>query len=217
MNKYASEFLGTMFLVATVIGSGIMAETLSGGNVALALLANTIATGAILYVIINMFGPISGAHFNPVVSMVMMMQKALPLKDTFFYILFQILGGIIGAWLAHFMFDLDILQLSEKSRSGIHQYGAEVIASFGLLMTILMGVRYRAEAVPAMVGLYITAAYWFTASTSFANPAVTIARTFSNSFAGIHYADTGPFILAQVIGAVLAMLICKMLIEDQEV
>ena len=214
MHKLGAEFLGTLFLVATVVGSGIMAEDLSGGNTGLALLANTIATGAILYVIISMFGPISGAHFNPVVSLVMATKGALRWPDAGGYIIAQIIGGIMGAWIAHFMFDLDILQLSMKSRSGISQYGSEVVASFGLLLTVLLGVRYRVEAVPAMVGLYITAAYWFTASTSFANPAVTIARTLSDTFAGINYGDTLPFILAQIIGAYLALLVAKALMRD---
>ncbi len=214
MHKLGAEFLGTLFLVATVVGSGIMAEDLSGGNTGLALLANTIATGAILYVIISMFGPISGAHFNPVVSLVMATKGTLRWPEAGGYILAQIIGGIMGAWIAHFMFDLDILQLSMKSRSGISQYGSEVVASFGLLLTVLLGVRYRVEAVPAMVGLYITAAYWFTASTSFANPAVTIARTLSDTFAGINYGDTIPFILAQIIGAYLALMVAKGLIKD---
>ena len=214
MNKLAAECLGTLFLVATVVGSGIMAEDLSGGNTGLALLANTIATGAILYVIISMFGPISGAHFNPVVSLVMATKGALRWPEAGGFIIAQIIGGILGAWLAHFMFGLDILQYSMKARSGVNQYGSEVVASFGLLLTILLGVRYRAEAIPAMVGLYITAAYWFTASTSFANPAVTIARTLSDSFAGIHYGDTIPFILAQILGAYLALLVSRFLIRD---
>lgn len=214
MNKLAAECLGTLFLVATVVGSGIMAEDLSGGNTGLALLANTIATGAILYVIISMFGPISGAHFNPVVSLVMATKGALRWPEAGGFIIAQIIGGILGVWLAHFMFGLDILQFSMKARSGVNQYGSEVVASFGLLLTILLGVRYRAEAIPAMVGLYITAAYWFTASTSFANPAVTIARTLSDSFAGIHYGDTIPFILAQILGAYLALLVSKLLIRD---
>ena len=214
MHKLWAECLGTLFLVATVVGSGIMAETLAGGNVALALLANTIATGAILYVIINMFGAVSGAHFNPVVSLVMAIKGDLPWPETGGYVIAQIIGGILGAWIAHFMFGLDIMQLSMKTRSGITQYGAEVVATFGLLMTVLFGVRYRAESVPAMVALYITAAYWFTASTSFANPAVTIARTLSDSFAGIHYGDTIPFILAQIIGAYLAFLVARGLMKD---
>ena len=213
MQKLAAECLGTMFLVATVVGSGIMAETLSGGNVGLALLANTIATGAILYVIIAMFGAVSGAHFNPAVSVVMAVKGDLPWPQTGGYIIAQIAGGVLGTWLAHFMFDVDILQLSMKARSGLPQYGAEMVATFGLVLTILMGIRHRADAIPAMVALYITAAYWFTASTSFANPAVTIARTLSDSFAGIHYGDTLPFIVAQLMGALLALAAAKTVLK----
>ena len=213
MQKLAAECLGTMFLVATVVGSGIMAETLSGGNDGLALLANTIATGAILYVIIAMFGAVSGAHFNPAVSVVMAVKGDLPWPQTGGYIIAQIAGGVLGTWLAHFMFDVDILQLSMKARSGLPQYGAEMVATFGLVLTILMGIRHRADAIPAMVALYITAAYWFTASTSFANPAVTIARTLSDSFAGIHYGDTLPFIVAQLMGALLALAAAKTVLK----
>ena len=213
MQKLAAECLGTMFLVATVVGSGIMAETLSGGNVGLALLANTIATGAILYVIIAMFGAVSGAHFNPAVSVVMAVKGDLAWPQTGGYIIAQIAGGVVGTWLAHFMFDVDILQLSMKARSGLPQYGAEMVATFGLVLTILMGIRHRPDAIPAMVALYITAAYWFTASTSFANPAVTIARTLSDSFAGIHYGDTLPFIAAQLMGALLALAAAKTVLK----
>ena len=213
MQKLAAECLGTMFLVATVVGSGIMAETLSGGNVGLALLANTIATGAILYVIIAMFGAVSGAHFNPAVSVVMAVKGDLLWPQTGGYIIAQIAGGVLGTWLAHFMFDVDIVQLSMKARSGLPQYGAEMVATFGLVLTILMGIRHRPDAIPAMVALYITAAYWFTASTSFANPAVTIARTLSDSFAGIHYGDTLPFIVAQLMGALLALAAAKTVLK----
>ena len=213
MQKLAAECLGTMFLVATVVGSGIMAEMLSGGNVGLALLANTIATGAILYVIIAMFGAVSGAHFNPAVSVVMAVKGDLLWPQTGGYIIAQIAGGVLGTWLAHFMFDVDIVQLSMKARSGLPQYGAEMVATFGLVLTILMGIRHRADAIPAMVALYITAAYWFTASTSFANPAVTIARTLSDSFAGIHYGDTLPFIAAQLMGALLALAAAKTVLK----
>jgi glycerol uptake facilitator-like aquaporin len=200
-----AEAIGTLILVATVVGSGIMAETLAGGNVALALLGNTIATGAILYVIITIFGPISGAHFNPAVSLVMRLRGELTTAVFGLYVLAQIAGGIAGTWIAHAMFDLEILQLSSNTRSGLPQYFSEIIATFGLLLTILLGLRFRAEAIPALVGFYITAAYWFTASTSFANPAVTIARTLSDTFSGIHYGDTLLFIGAQIIGATLAM------------
>lgn len=212
--RLLAEFIGTLTLVATVIGSGIMAENLSGGNIALALLANTIATGAILFVIISAFGEISGAHFNPVVTAVMMTRGEMTVALGGLYILVQIIGGLSGMVLAHLMFELDVIQLSGKIRSGPAQVLSEVVATFGLVMTIILGVRYKAHAVPAMVALYITAAYWFTASTSFANPAVAIARTFTDTFSGIHYGDTGPFILAQIIGAFLALAVCKTLIRD---
>ena len=212
--RLTAEFLGTLILVATVIGSGIMAENLSGGNIALALLANAIATGAILYVIISAFGDISGAHFNPVVTAVMTARGEMTAPDAGLYILVQILGGLSGMVIAHLMFELNPIQLSETVRSGPAQFLSEVVATCGLVMTIILGVRYKAHAVPAMVALYITAAYWFTASTSFANPAVAIARTFTNTFSGIHYGDTGPFIIAQIIGAFLALALCKALIRE---
>ncbi|MGC6485235.1 MAG: aquaporin [Candidatus Puniceispirillales bacterium] len=208
-----AEFLGTLILVMAVVGSGIMAETLSGGNTGLALLANTIATGATLYVIITLFGGISGAHFNPAVTLVMGLLGRIRPSLAGAYVIVQVLGGITGAWLAHAMFDLEILQLSTNSRSGMAQYLSEVVACAGLLLTILLGLRARAEAIPALVAAYIMAAYWFTASTSFANPAVTIARTLTDTFSGIEYGDTLPFILAQVIGAVLAMKLASVLDE----
>jgi glycerol uptake facilitator-like aquaporin len=210
-----AEAIGTLMLVATVVGSGIMAQTLAGGNVALALLGNTIATGAILYVIITIFGPISGAHFNPAVSLVMRLRGELSTMVFGFYVLAQISGGIAGAWIAHAMFDLELWQLSTHARSGLPQYFSEIVATFGLLLTILLGVRFRPDAIPALVGFYITAAYWFTASTSFANPAVTIARTLSDTFSGIHYGDTLPFIAAQIIGAILAMALVNLCFKDK--
>ena len=203
--KLASEFIGTLFLVATIIGSGIMAERLSGGNDGLALLGNTIATGAILYVLITIFVSISGAHFNPAISFVMFLRGEGTKKHFALYVLFQILGGICGTFLAHLMFDVPVLQLSENLRSGLSQYLSEMVAIFGLVLTILLGVRFKADAVAMLVALYITAGYWFTASTSFANPAVTIARTLTDSFSGIYYGDTGFFILAQLIGGYLAL------------
>ena len=203
--KLVSEFIGTLFLVATIIGSGIMAERLSGGNDGLALLGNTIATGAILYVLITIFVSISGAHFNPTVSFVMFLWGEGTKKQFALYVLFQILGGICGTFLAHLMFDVPVLQLSENLRSGLSQYLSEMVASFGLVLTILLGVKLKADAVAMLVALYITAGYWFTASTSFANPAVTIARTLTNSFSGIYYGDTGFFILAQLVGGYLAL------------
>lgn len=213
-SKLISEFIGTMMLVATVIGSGVMAENLAGGNVALALLGNTIATGAILFVIISAFGGVSGAHFNPVVTAVMLARREVTRSLALGYIIVQIIGGVCGTIMAHIMFELDIVQLSSNLRSGPAQYFSEIVATFGLLMTILMGVRYKSDAVPAMVALYITAAYWFTASTSFANPAVTIARTFTDTFSGIHYGDTLLFIVAQFIGAFIALIVTKKILAD---
>lgn len=207
IKKYFIEFLGTTLLLATVIGSGIMGETLSEGNVAIALLANTIATGAMLYVLITMFGSISGAHFNPAVSVIFFIKKELPLSVLIFYILAQVLGGLFGMLIAHFMFDYELFQYSSKIRVGINQWGSEFIAAFGLIATILFTIKERPESVAMAVGLYITAAYWFTASTSFANPAVTIARTFTDTFSGIHYSGTMYFIIAQFLGAILGLII----------
>ena len=197
--RLAAEWLGTMLLVATVVGSGIMAETLAGGNVAVALLGNTIATGAILVVLITILGPLSGAHFNPAVTTALLLRGAIPAGAALGYIASQIAGGMAGTILAHAMFALDLVQLSAHIRPGIAQYGSEFVATAGLLLVIFGGLRHRAEAVPWLVGLYITAAYWFTASTSFANPAVTIARTFTDTFSGIHAGDTPLFILAQML------------------
>ncbi len=209
--KLIAETVGTAFLLATVIGSGIMAEQLSGGNVALALLGNTIPTGAILYVLITIFGPVSGAHFNPAVTLTFRFLGKLHNRDAFLFILAQIIGGLSGMLIAHFMFELDLLQFSQKSRTGVAQWGAEVIATLGLVLTIFGTIKSRIEAVPAAVGLYITAAYWFTASTSFANPAVTIARSFTNTFAGISPAHMPWFIIAQLVGIVVALAIIKRL------
>ena len=211
-----SELIGTLLLVCTVVGSGIMAEALSAGNDGVALLGNTIATGAILVVLITLFGPISGAHFNPVVTMVMACLKQMSPKYASLYIIAQITGGIIGTMLAHAMFDASLLQLSTNHRSGLPQYGAEIVATFGLLTVILIGQRVRPDAIAMLVGLYITAAYWFTASTSFANPAVTIARTFTDSFSGIHYGDTPYFIVAQIGGALLALMVANWLIQPDD-
>ena len=194
-----AEWFGTLALVATVVGSGIMAETLANNNVALALLGNTIATGAILVVLITMLGPVSGAHFNPAVSAAFALKGALPGRLAVFYIICQVAGGICGTLLAHWMFAAPLLQDATHLRSGIHQYGSEWVATFGLLMVIFGGIRHRPDAVAWMVGLYITAAYWFTASTSFANPAVTIARSLTDSFSGIAMSDMPFFILAQML------------------
>ena len=211
--KYAAEFIGTAFLLATVVGSGIMGETLSGGNVAIALLANTIPTGAILVVLITMLGPISGAHFNPAVTLIFATRGDITLKDSLIYTGLQIAGAIVGVILAHIMFDQEIFQISEKIRTSTGLWTAEIIATFGLVFTILATLKANPSAIPMAVGLYITAAYWFTASTSFANPAVTIARGISNSFAGINPASIPAFILAQIIGALTAAFICRWLLS----
>jgi glycerol uptake facilitator-like aquaporin len=215
MNRQAllAEGIGSFFLFVTVVGSGIMAEKLAGGNVAVALLGNTMATGAILFVLITMLGPISGAHFNPVVSLVAASRREMSWGQAAAYTAVQIGFGIIGVWAAHMMFELPVLQLSGKSRTGLSQWVSEAIATFGLILTILGTVRHRPAWVPASVALYITAAYWFTSSTSFANPAITIARSFSDSFAGIALHDAPLFILAQLVGAALAAATGKFLFD----
>ena len=209
--RLAAEGVGAFFLFACVIGSGIMAERLSGGNDAIALLANTIATGAILFVLIAMLGPISGAHMNPAVSLVAAFRRELGWADSAAYIAAQLTFGILGAWAAHLMFDLPILQVSMKARTGLGQWSGEAIATFGLILTILGTVKHRREWVPASVALYITAAYWFTSSTSFANPAITVARSLSDTFSGIAPLDVPLFVLAQLIGAALAALAARWL------
>ena len=209
--RLAAEGVGAFFLFATVIGSGIMAENLAGGNDAVALLANTLATGAILFVLIAMLGPISGAHMNPAVSLVAALRRELGWRDAAAYALAQLAFGILGAWAAHLMFDLPTLQLSVKARTGLGQWTGEAIATFGLILTILGTVRHRPDWVPASVALYIAAAYWFTSSTSFANPAITIARSLSDSFAGIAPADVPAFVAAQLLGALLASLVARAL------
>ena len=213
--KLAAEFIGTLFLLATVVGSGIMAEALAGGNVAIALLGNTIATGAILVVLITMLGPISGAHFNPAVTLVFYLRREIGFRDSSLYVLVQIIGGILGVLIAHVMFDLDLLQLSSKARTGSSQWAAEAVATFGLIFTILATLKANAKAVPMAVGLYITAAYWFTASTSFANPAVTIARSFSDTFAGIYPNHALAFIAAQLVGALISLYFCSWLLKEK--
>ena len=201
--RLVAEALGTGLLVATVVGSGIMAERLTQ-DVALALLGNTLATGAILFVLITVLGPISGAHFNPAVSLVMALRRELPRAWLLPYVVVQVAGGIIGTALAHLMFEAPLVMLSSRLRSGGAQWLSEGVATFGLVLVILLALRHRAAAIPALVGLYITAAYWFTASTSFANPAVTIARALTESFSGIRPLDVPAFILAQMVGAGLA-------------
>jgi glycerol uptake facilitator-like aquaporin len=210
-----SEWLGTAFLLAAVVGSGIMAERLAGGNVALALLCNTIPTGAILVVLILVFGPLSGAHFNPVVSLAFALRSELPWGIATSYVAAQVGGATAGVWLAHLMFELPVWQLSTTARLGWGQWTAEAIAAFGLLLTILGCAAKTPAATPYAVGLYITSAYWFTASTSFANPAVTIARSLSNSFAGIAPGGVPAFIAAQLIGGGTAVLLAGWLYPGQ--
>lgn len=211
---YAAEALGTAILLATVVGSGIMAENLAGGNVAIALLGNTIPTGAILVVLITILGPISGAHFNPAVSLAMGLTGRMPWARLVPFAACQIIGAIIGVWIAHAMFDLSVFQFSTKMRWGTGQWIAEAVATFGLIVTIFGGLRYNPLAIPVSVGLYITAAYWFTASTSFANPAVTIARSLTNTFSGIVPGAVLPFIAAQIAGALAATYLCRWLFAE---
>jgi glycerol uptake facilitator-like aquaporin len=210
--RLVAEALGAAVLVATVVGSGIMAQTLTS-DVALALLANTIATGAILVVLISTLGPISGAHFNPAVSLVFALRRELLPRNAVLYAVVQVLGGIVGAVIAHAMFELPLLQASTKIRTGGAQWFSEGVAAFGLITTILAGIRFERKAVPMLVGLYITAAYWFTASTSFANPAVAIARSFTDTFSGIRPRDLPGFIIAQMVGALLAMALMSWLLR----
>jgi glycerol uptake facilitator-like aquaporin len=213
--RVVAEALGTALLVATVVGSGIMAETLTK-DTALALLGNTLPTGAILVVLITILGPISGAHFNPAVSLVFALKRELPLRDTALYIGSQVLGGILGTVIAHGMFALPLLDASLKARTGGAQWFAEAVAAFGLVATILAGIRFQRAAVPWLVGLYITAAYWFTASTSFANPAVAIARSLTNTFSGIRPVDLPGFIAAELFGAVVGMLVMTWLLRSEK-
>ncbi len=205
--QLAAEGLGTAFLLAGVVGSGIMGERLADGNVAIALLANSIATGAILAVLILLFGPLSGAHFNPAVTLAFLLRGRIARPLAGAYVAVQIVGGLLGTWVAHLMFGEALFQVSTTLRSGPGQWLAEFVAAFGLVATILGCLKARPEAVAYAVGLYITAAYWFTASTSFANPAVTIGRTLTDSFSGIRPADAPGFIVAQLLGAVVATLV----------
>lgn len=214
--RIAAESLGAFFLFACVIGSGIMAQGLAGGNDGVALLANTIATGAMLFVLITMLGPISGAHFNPAVTLVFALRRELAWFDAGAYVAAQLAFGVLGAWTAHLMFDLPTLQLSVKTRTGLGQWVGELVATFGLVLTILGTVKYKPQAVAASVGLYITAAYWFTSSTSFANPAITVARSLSDTFAGIAPHDVPMFIAAQLVGAVSAMIVGSVLFSPQK-
>jgi glycerol uptake facilitator-like aquaporin len=210
--RLVAEALGTACLLATVVGSGIMAETLAGGNVAVALIGNTLATGAILIVLILVFGPISGAHFNPAVTLSFVMQREIGRGDALAYIAVQVVAGLAGVVLAHVMFNEPALFASTKPRTGIGQWTGEFVATFGLVATIIGCVRFRPSAVPYAVGLFITAGYWFTSSTSFANPAVTVARAMSDTFAGILPAHAPAFIAAQFIGAIAATAVLTWLV-----
>jgi glycerol uptake facilitator-like aquaporin len=210
-----AELIGTAFLLAAVVGSGIMAFKLAGGNGAIALLCNTLPTGAILTVLILTFAPLSGAHFNPAVSLAFAWRGELPWQDGGIYVVAQLAGAILGVWFAHLMFELPVWQLSATTRTGPGQWLAETIATFGLLLTIFGCLRCAAASVPYAVGLYITAAYWFTASTSFANPAVTIARSLSDTFAGIAPSNVATFIAAQFIGAIAALTLVRWLWEGR--
>jgi len=210
--RLTAEALGTALLVATVVGSGIMAESLTR-DVALALLGNTLPTGAILVVLITILGPISGAHFNPAVTLIFALKRELTPRDALLYIVVQIAGGIVGTMMAHAMFALPLLDASLKMRTGGAQWLAESVAVFGLVATILAGVRFERSSVPWLVGLYITAAYWFTSSTSFANPAVAIARSMTNTFSGIRPTDLPGFIAAELCGAVAALMLMSWLLR----
>jgi glycerol uptake facilitator-like aquaporin len=214
--RLAAEGVGAFFLFAAVIGSGIMAENLAGGNEAIALLANTLATGAILAVLIAMLAPVSGAHFNPAVTLVAALRRELGWSDAAFYVLAQLAFGILGAWATHLMFGLPALQVSVKARTGLGQWLGEGIATFGLILAILGTLRHRPAWVPASVALYISAAYWFTSSTSFANPAITVARSLSDSFAGIAPANVPAFVFAQLLGAVCAAGAARLLFPQSE-
>lgn len=202
--KLTSEAIGSFLLFVTVVGSGIMAEKLAGGNVAVALLGNTLATGAMLFVLITMLGPVSGAHFNPAVTLIMRLRGEVTSVEGMGYVAAQVAGGILGVWAAHVMFGLPVLQFSHHARTGTGQWLGEAIATFGLILTILGTVKHRHIWVPPSVAFYIVAAYWFTSSTSFANPAITVARSLTDTFAGIAPADAPGFIVAQIVGALAA-------------
>ncbi|MHA1528000.1 MAG: aquaporin [Alphaproteobacteria bacterium] len=209
--RLGAEFLGTAFLLATIAGSGIMGETLAAGQAGAALLPHSLAIGAILFVMITLLGPVSGAHFNPAVSLAFVLRGDIGRREASFYVTTQIIAAIIGVWIAHLMFDISILQASAKARTGIGQWSAELVATFGLVFTILAGLKARPQAVPALVALYIMAALWFTASTGFANPAVTVARMLTDTFSGIAPADAPGFIAAQLAGAALAVPAARLL------
>lgn len=212
--KLTAEALGTCMLVATVVGSGIMGDALSADD-AVALLGNTIPTGAILVVLITTLGPISGAHFNPAVTFAFLLRREIALPVALAFIVAQIAGGISGTMVAHWMFELPVLQISENTRAGINQWSSEVVATFGLVFIIFAGIKFRESAVPWLVGLYITAAYWFTASTSFANPAVAISRSLTDTFSGIRPVDLSGFIISEFIGAAIAVALCAWLLTPK--
>lgn len=213
-HKLWAEGLGTALLLVGVVGSGIMGEALAGGSVAIALLANAIATGCMLYVIITVLGPLSGAHFNPAVTLAFWLRGTIGTRDALGYVVVQILGGILGVWATHLMFDLPVWQTSQTlHRTGLAQWWSEIVATFGLLFVIFGGLRSKPEAVPTLVALYITGAYWYTSSTSFANPAVTIARALSDTFAGIYPGHVAGFITAQLVAVGLAHVVLQRLFD----
>ncbi|MEP6065878.1 MAG: MIP/aquaporin family protein [Paracoccaceae bacterium] len=216
IQKLGAEALGTAFLLIGVVGSGIMGETLADGNTAIALLANAFATGAMLFVIITVLGPISGAHFNPAVTLAFYLRGDIDAKSAAAYVPVQIIGGILGVWATHLMFDQPILQASQTMhRTGVAQWWSEIVATFGLLFVIFGGLRSKPDAIPALVAMYITGAYWFTSSTSFANPAVTIARGLSDTFAGIYPGHIVMFIAMQIIGVIIGHLILRPLLKER--
>lgn len=213
INRLLAEFIGTGFLLVGIVGSGIMAETLSPDNFGVALLANAIATGCVLYVLITIMAPISGAHFNPAVTLAFAVSRKISPREAALFVGVQIIAGILGVWATHLMFNQPMLQVSQTLRTGPAQWWSEIIAAFGLVLVILGGIRHRAQAVPALVALYITGAYWFTASTSFANPAMTIARSLSDTFTGISPSHAPMFIGAQMIGALIATFVASRLFK----
>ncbi len=210
--RLLAEALGTFFLFATVIGAGVMADNLAGGNVAVALIGTTLPIAAILFVIIVMLGPVSGAHFNPVVTLVMRLRGEIASVDALLYVLVQLASGVVAVWAVHLMFDLPILQVADTPRTGIGQWAGEGVATFGLIVTILATAKARPDWIPASVALYIFAACWFTSSTSFANPAITVARSLTDTFTGIAPADMPGFVAAQIAGALAAMGVCRVLL-----
>lgn len=214
LKKLTAEAIGTSFLLLSVVGSGIMAERLAAGNLAIALLANAIATGTTLYVLITVLGPISGAHFNPIVTLFDLIEKKLSKHQAATYILVQFVFAVVGVILAHLMFELPLVETSERVRTGPAQYLAEAIATFGFILTIVIGSKSAPHHLSALIACYITAAYWFTASTSFANPAVTLARSLTNTFAGIRPSDVVAFCIAQFTGAIFAFIISKYLTKE---